>query len=43
MLELGNSKLTDVFQYQIKKFIMFNEQMRGVYFKLKKKMVRSSV
>jgi hypothetical protein len=34
MLELGNSKLTDVFQYQIKKFIMFNEQMRGVYFKL---------
>jgi len=33
-LELGNSKLTDVFQYQIKKFIMFNEQMRGVYFKL---------
>lgn len=33
MLEVGNSKLTDIFQYQIKKFIMFNEQMRGVYFK----------
>lgn len=33
MLEVGNSKLTDVFQYQIKKFIMFNEQMRGIYFR----------
>lgn len=33
MLEIGNSKLTDIFQYQVKKFIMFNEQVRGVYFK----------
>ncbi|WP_286747689.1 hypothetical protein [Roseivirga sp. UBA1976] len=33
MLEVGDSKLTSVFQYQVKKFIMFNEQMRGVYFK----------
>lgn len=40
MLEVGNSKLTDVFQYQIKKFIMFNEQMRGVYFKFVDRIAR---
>lgn len=33
MLEVGDQKHTDIFQYQIKKFVMFNENIRGVYFK----------
>lgn len=32
MLELGNARMTDVFQYRIRKFIMYNESMLGVSF-----------
>ena len=32
LLENGNKSLTEVFQYQVRKFIMHNEQYRGVYF-----------
>lgn len=33
LIETGNSRTVDIFQYQVKKFIMHNEQFRGIYFK----------
>lgn len=31
-LEVGDTKLTDIYQYEIKTFILHNEQMRGIHF-----------
>ncbi|MHA7101623.1 hypothetical protein [Roseivirga pacifica] len=32
LMENGSLSLTEVFQYQVRKFIMHNEQYRGIYF-----------
>lgn len=39
-MEVNPERLTHVFRFQIKKFILFNEQMRGVYFKWINRLVR---
>lgn len=39
-MEVNPTRSTHIYQYQIKKFILFNEQMRGVYFKWIEAMTR---